>query len=90
MTGMGIRRCKVSKKQQIRLIEFFVLEVTARSAVDFLGIQANTAALFYRKIRQVIVAHLEEVLPEQGTFEVHESYFGGVRKGTRPSPHQRY
>jgi len=80
---MSIRRCKVSKKKQIRLIEFFVLEVTARSAADFLGMQANTAALFYRKLRQVIASHLEEVMPEQGTFEVDESYFGGVRKGQR-------
>jgi len=27
------------------------LEVTARSAVDFLRLQPNTAALFYKKIR---------------------------------------
>ena len=36
------------------LSEFFVLEVTARAAADLLGIQANSAILFYRKIREVI------------------------------------
>jgi len=32
--------------------------VAARSAADFLEIQPNTATLFYKKIRQVIVYHL--------------------------------
>ncbi|MDE2135137.1 MAG: IS1595 family transposase, partial [Alphaproteobacteria bacterium] len=36
---MGIKRCKLGTKQQLRLLECFVLEVTARSAADVLGIQ---------------------------------------------------
>jgi len=32
-----------------RLLEFFVLEVTARSAADVLEIHPNTAAFFTRK-----------------------------------------
>ncbi|MEI4557882.1 transposase, partial [Klebsiella pneumoniae] len=48
-------------------------------------IQANTAALFYHKIRQVIAAQLalqaEEMLG--GEIELDESYFGGARKGKR-------
>ncbi len=66
-------------------MEFFVLEVTARSAANLLGIQANTAALFYRKIRQVIVYHLEQQSHEYfgGSIELDESYFGGRRKGKR-------
>ncbi|MGA7674496.1 MAG: IS1595 family transposase, partial [Rhizomicrobium sp.] len=28
---MSIKRCKLGKKQQLRLLECFVLEVTARS-----------------------------------------------------------
>jgi transposase len=82
---MKISHCKLSKKTQHKLLEFFVLEVTARSASDILGIQANTAALFYHKIREVIVArlelHAEEVFA--GEIELDESYFGGVRKGKR-------
>lgn len=82
---MKISHCKISKKHQLKLLEFFVLEVTARSAADLMGIQVNTAALFYHKIRQVIVArlelHAEEVFA--GEIELDESYFGGVRKGKR-------
>ncbi|OOR91312.1 DDE transposase, partial [Moraxella caviae] len=55
---MKITHCKLSKKVQKRLLEFFVLEVTARSAADLLGIHPNSAALFYHKIRLVIECHL--------------------------------
>ena len=60
-----------------------MLEVTARSAADILGIHPNSAALFYRKIRTVINYHL--ALAADGVFEgfveLDESYFGGRRKG---------
>ena len=82
---MGLKRCKLSKNVQRRLIEFFVLEVTARSAADILGIQPNSAALFYRKLRELIAWHLEAQAEEMfgGEIELDESYFGGVRKGKR-------
>ena len=57
---MKISHCRLLKKIQLRLLEFFVLEVTARSAADILGIQPNSAVLFYRKIREVIAYHLEQ------------------------------
>jgi transposase len=80
---MGIKRCKLGKRQQLRLLECFVLGVTARSAADLLGMQANTAMLFYRKVRQMIAGELAKTFPEHGEFEVDESYFGGARKGKR-------
>ena len=82
---MKITHCKISKKEQSKLLEFFVLEVTARSAADLLGIQANTAALFYHKVRQVILVNLELQAEEifGGEIELDESYFGGARKGKR-------
>ena len=82
---MGLNRCKLSTKQQSRLVEFFVLEVTARSAASVLGLQPNTAALYYRKLRQRIADQLALVVHEvfDGSIELDESYFGGVRKGKR-------
>jgi len=78
-------RCKLKKSTQLKLLEYFVLEVTARSAADLLKIQPNTAALFYRKIRQVISYHLALEATEvfKGCIELDESYFGGTRKGKR-------
>ena len=82
---MPISRCKLSTKIQLRLVEFFVLEVTARAAADVLEIQPNSAALYYRKLRQVIAHELELLEHElfDGAIELDESYFGGVRKGKR-------
>jgi transposase len=80
-----LTRCKLSKKTQSRLLEFFILEVTARSAANILDIQPNSAALFYRKIRQVIAFNLALEASEvfNGDIELDESYFGGVCKGKR-------
>lgn len=82
---MKITRCKLTKKNQNKLLEFFVLEVTARSAANLLEIQVNTAALFYHKVREVILARLEMQAEDvfDGEVELDESYFGGVRKGKR-------
>lgn len=81
---MGIKRWKLAKKTQRKLLEFFVLEVTARAATDLLGLQANTTTLFYRKVRGLIAEKLEAAVSEvAGEIELDESYFGGVRKGKR-------
>ena len=80
-----LTRCKLKKNIQSRLLEYFVLEVTARSAADLLGIEPNSAALFYRKLREVIAANLDQEYQEifDGCIELDESYFGGIRKGKR-------
>lgn len=82
---MSIIRCKLSKKRQCELLQFFAAEVTARTAADLIGINRRTAILYYHKVRQVIAAQLslqaEEMLG--GEIELDESYFGGHRKGKR-------
>lgn len=82
---MKITHCKLKRKIQLRLLEFFVAEVTARTAANLLEIQPNTAALFYHKIRLVISHHLALEAQEifEGKIEADESYFGGHRKGKR-------
>ncbi len=76
---------QIKEKSTERTAPFFVLEVTARSAADILGIHPNSAALFYRKIRTVINYHLALAADEvfEGPVELDESYFGGRRKGRR-------
>lgn len=83
---MKISHCRLLKKTQSRLSEYFVLEATARSAATgILRIRPNSAALFYRKIREVIVHHLEQESHEifDGAAELDERYFCGIRKGKR-------
>ena len=74
---------QIKEKSTERTAPLFVLEVTARSAADILGIQPNTAILFYRKIRTVISHHLARVANEifDCVVELDESYFGRHRKG---------
>ena len=81
---MSISRCKLSKKAQNRLLEYFVGEMTARTAADLAGINYHSAHLFYHKLRLLIA---EKITSESemfaGQIEADESYFGGVRKGRR-------
>jgi transposase len=78
---MKINRCKLDKNTQRKLVEFFVAEVTARTAANLLDIQPNTAALFYRKIREIIMYHLDQTADDifEGEVELDESYFGAKR-----------
>lgn len=80
-----ITRCKLSKKEQQKMIEFFVLGVTARSAADLMEMQPNTAALFYRKIREVIAHYLAQDAQQtfSGDFVLDESHFGEPRENKK-------
>jgi transposase len=66
-------------------MQFFIAEVTARTAADLVGINRHTATLYYQKIREVILYNLEQEADEvfAGDVELDESYFGGARKGKR-------
>ena len=55
---MRISRCKLEKDVQSRLLWCFVNEVTARKSAAFVGINHNSAALFFHKLREVIAYHL--------------------------------
>ncbi|MBY0281970.1 MAG: IS1595 family transposase [Alphaproteobacteria bacterium] len=80
-----IKRCRLSKKIQDQLLEYFILQVTAGSAGDMLSIQANSGVLFYHKLRLIICEVLEKEADSifWGEIEADESYFGGIRKGKR-------
>jgi transposase len=82
---MKLKHCKLSKKQQVELIKYFVGEVTARRASELLGLNRNTVNLYYKKLREIITYNLEVQTKVyfSGEIELDESYFGGVRKGKR-------
>ena len=72
----------MSAYKQGRLIEHFVAGSTARAAAQIVGVQANTAARFFMRLRQLIAGKLPSY-QLCGEVEADESYFGGVRKGKR-------
>ena len=76
------RKSRLSISKQYKLIELFVEGSTARAAGEIVGVQANTAAKFFLRLRQLI-ASKQPNLQLSGEVEADESYFGGVRKGKR-------
>jgi len=48
---MKLKRCRLTEKQQDRLVEFFVGEMTARTAADLVGVNKTTAAYFFHRPR---------------------------------------
>ena len=80
-----MRKSRLSKKTQNKLMEHFVAGTTARCASELIEINRNTAAYYYQRLREIITHHLEQESIEifDGEIEVDESYFGGTRKGKR-------
>ena len=80
-----MRKSRLSKVKQYKLIEHFVAGTTARCAADLIGVNRKTAAYYYHRLREIISNQLEQEVGEfvSGEIEVDESYFGGHRKGKR-------
>jgi transposase len=76
------RRSRLTPRQQGKLIEHFVLGATARAASQVVGVNVKTATAFFMRLRQLIASNLPSY-ELSGEIEADESYFGGVRKGTR-------
>lgn len=80
-----MKKSRISKIKQEKLIEHFVAGTTARCAASLVGVNFKTGAYYYRRLRELIAYHLEKESPQvlSGEIEVDESYFGGHRKGNR-------
>jgi len=80
---MGMRKSRISKDKQERLIEHFVSGSTARTAACLVDVNKTTAAYYFHRLREIIALETENASMLSGEFEVDESYFGGTRKGKR-------
>ena len=78
-----MRKSRLSWYKQNRLIEFFVAGTTARLAAQLVGVNRNTAAFYFHRLREIIYYCDEEAGVFEGKIEIDESYFGGHRKGKR-------
>jgi len=80
-----MRKSRLSKSIQGKLVEHFVAGTTARCAASLVGVNFKTAAFYFQRLREIISAQLEAESTEVfgGEIEVDESYFGGTRKGKR-------
>ena len=76
-----MRRSRLSQYKQNKLIELFVAGVTARTAAQLVGVNKNTAAYYFHRLR-LLIFHSSPYL-EMFDGEADESCFGGHRKGRR-------
>ena len=78
-----MRKSRLSREKQQRLMEHFVAGTTARCAANLIGVNFKTAAYYFHRLREIIALEIENESLLSGEFEVDESYFGGARKGKR-------
>lgn len=78
-----MRKSRLSKAKQDRLIEHFVAGTTARTVAVLVGVNKSTASYYFHRLRELILKAVEDETPFSGEIEVDESYFGGRRKGKR-------
>ena len=81
----GMRKSRLSKVKQGRLIKHFVAGTTARCEAALVGVKRKTAAYYFERLRAVIAYHPERdrEMVAGDEIEVDEFYFGGCRKGKR-------
>jgi transposase len=76
------RRSRLPARKQSELIKLFVVGASARAAAEMVGVNRNTAASFFMRLRKLIASKTPSY-KLHGEVEADESYFGGVRKGKR-------
>ena len=78
-----MRKSRLGRHKQNKLIEHFVAGTTARTAAVLIGVNKSTASYYFHRLRELIYKAIEDNTPFSGEIEVDESYFGGKRKGKR-------
>ena len=63
---MRLRRSRLSNEQTERLLEHFVAGTPARASAALVGVNRDTARLFYHRMRELIAQRLEQASPFQG------------------------
>ncbi len=80
-----MRKSRLKKTIQYKLMEHFVAGTTARCAASLVNINPKSAAYYFMRLRELIFLQLAAETSHyfDGEIEVDESYFGGSRKGKR-------
>ena len=74
-----MRKSRLSKYKQSRLIELFVAGTTARTAAALVDINKTTASYYFQRLRQLIYDISDHLELLEGEIEADESYFGRNR-----------
>ena len=86
---MRPRRSKLTDEQSRRLTEHFVAGTPARTAAELVGVNRNTARLFYHRVRELIARRLAQDSPFEDQVALDESALDTPeRPGRRPAGKQ--
>src|SRR5688500_13736218 len=86
---MRPQRSKLTDEQSRRLTEHFVAGTPARTAAELVGVNRNTARLFYHRVRELIAQRLAQDSPFEGKVALDESALDTPeRAGRRPAGKQ--
>ena len=56
-----MRKSRLSKYKQDKLLELFVAGATARTAASLVGVNKTTASYYFQRLRQLIYANSEQL-----------------------------
>ncbi len=70
-----MRKSRLSRYKQNKLIELFVAGVTARTAAELVGVNKSTAAYYFHRLRLLIYQNSPHLEMFDGEVEADESYF---------------
>ncbi len=82
---MRLRRSRLSDEQTERLLEHFVAGTPARASAALVGVNRNTARLFYHRMRELIAQRIEQASPFQGEVAAATSFPGVEGNERRPT-----
>ena len=75
-----MRKSRLSKYKQSKLIELFVVGSTARTAAPLAGVNVKTSIYYFHRLREIIYRNDPTIEELDGEIEVDESCFGGRQK----------
>ncbi len=70
-----MRKSRLSRYKQNKLIELFVAGVTARTAAELVGVNKSTAAYYFHRLRLLVYQNSPHLEMFDGEVEADESYF---------------
>jgi transposase len=75
-------KSRLIKAKQDRLLEHFVAGTRARCAASLVGVNRNTSAYYFHRLREIIAYYLEQeaYMVFGGEIEVDEPYLAAGRK----------
>ena len=76
---MRLRRSRLTHRQTERLLEHFVAGTPARAAAPLVGVNRNTARLFYHRLRVIIAQCLRREHGQSGDVAIGTAGFERVR-----------